>query len=66
MTTPDLWSHVCERFSHDDHEGARMLAHNVVERIEAVLMAAEAGNGHAKAALRIIRDAAHMAADEAE
>lgn len=43
-----------------------MLAHNVVERIDDVLMAAQAGNEPAKVALRIIREAAHKAASEAE
>jgi len=61
-----LWSRVCHEFPHDEYEGARMLSHHIVEQIDSVLMAAQAGSVPAKEALRIIREAAHKAASEAE
>lgn len=61
-----LWSQVCESFPHDEYEGARMLANHIVDKIDDVLMAAQAGSVPAKEALRIIREAAHKAASEAE
>ena len=61
-----LWSRVCHEFPHDEYEGARMLANHIVDKIDDVLMAAQAGSVPAKEALRIIREAAHKAASEAE
>lgn len=43
-----------------------MLANHIVDKIDDVLMAAQAGSVPAKEALRIIREAAHKAASEAE
>lgn len=62
----DLWSRMCQEFPHEEYEGPRMLAHHIVDHIDSVLMAAREESEAARAALRIIRQAAHIAASEAE